>query len=163
MPLFFFLSGELLFILQDPIQESQPLKVLPNTRGYMTLRHVSLSFNGCAGSSLLRGLFFGCSKQGCPSSHGAQAPHCGGFSCCQAWALGHTGFRSCSSQALELRLSSCDTRAQLLCGMWGPPGPGIEPMLLRWQADSLPLSHLGSPALYLNICTNLFCNCYHIY
>ena len=25
------------------------------------------------------------------------------------------------------------------------PDPGIEPALLHWQADSLPLSHLGSP------------------
>ena len=25
------------------------------------------------------------------------------------------------------------------------PDPGIEPHLLQWQADSLPLSHLGSP------------------
>ena len=25
------------------------------------------------------------------------------------------------------------------------PGPGIEPMSLAWQMDSLPLSHLGSP------------------
>ena len=27
------------------------------------------------------------------------------------------------------------------------PDPGIEPHLLHWQADSLPLSHLGSPYL----------------
>ena len=33
-----------------------------------------------------------------------------------------------------------------------PPGhlphPGIEPMLRHWQADSLSLSHLGSPPVY---------------
>ena len=27
------------------------------------------------------------------------------------------------------------------------PNPGIKPMSLAWQADSLPLSHLGSPVL----------------
>ena len=27
------------------------------------------------------------------------------------------------------------------------PDPGIEPALVHWQADSLPLSHLGSPQL----------------
>ena len=27
------------------------------------------------------------------------------------------------------------------------PDPGIEPDLLYWQVDSLPLSHLGSPQL----------------
>ena len=26
------------------------------------------------------------------------------------------------------RLSSCGSRAQLLCGMWDPPRPGLEPM-----------------------------------
>ena len=27
-----------------------------------------------------------------------------------------------------LRLSSCGSRAQLLRGMWDPPGPGLEPV-----------------------------------
>ena len=27
-----------------------------------------------------------------------------------------------------LRLSSCGSRAQLLCGMWDPPRPGLEPV-----------------------------------
>ena len=26
------------------------------------------------------------------------------------------------------RLSSCGSQAQLLCGMWDPPGPGLEPV-----------------------------------
>ena len=26
------------------------------------------------------------------------------------------------------RLSNCGSRAQLLCGMWDPPRPGLEPM-----------------------------------
>ena len=38
------------------------------------------------------------------------------------------GFSSCCSQALELRLSSCDARAQLLCSVWNLPVPGIKPM-----------------------------------
>ena len=49
--------------------------------------YLFLNFGGCAGSSLLLRLF---------SSWGTQASHCGGFSCCRAWALGHTGFSSCS-------------------------------------------------------------------
>ena len=40
-------------------------------------------------------------------SCGAQAPHCSGFSCCRAQALGHRGFSSCGSWTLELGLSSC--------------------------------------------------------
>ena len=37
------------------------------------------------------------------------------------------GLSSCGSRALEHRLGSCGTRAQLLRGMWDLPGPGIEP------------------------------------
>ena len=47
-----------------------------------------------------------------------QASHCGGFSCCRAWALGTWasvvvahGLNSCGSQALERRLSNRGTRA----------------------------------------------------
>ena len=49
---------------------------------------------------------------------GARASHCGGFSCCEAQALGARasvvvpfGLSSCGSQALERRLSSCGSRA----------------------------------------------------
>ena len=56
----------------------------------------------------------------------ARASH--GFSCCRTRALGCTGFSSYSSWALEHRLSSCGTQAQLLLGMWDLPGSGIEPM-----------------------------------
>ena len=38
------------------------------------------------------------------------------------------GLSSCGSQALECRLSSCGTQAQLLHGMWDLPGPGLEPV-----------------------------------
>ena len=69
------------------------------------------------------------------SSCGAQASHCGGFSCCGARALGAwasvvatRGLSSCGSRAPERRLSSRGIRAQLLRGMWDLPGPGIEPV-----------------------------------
>ena len=49
---------------------------------------------------------------------GARASHCGGFSCCGAWALGAWAsvvvarkISSCGLQALERRLSSCGARA----------------------------------------------------
>ena len=38
------------------------------------------------------------------------------------------GLSSCGSWALEHRRSSCGARAQLLRGMWDPPGPGLEPV-----------------------------------
>ena len=66
---------------------------------------------------------------------GARASHCGGFSCCGAWALGAQasvvvarGLSSCGSRALERRLSSCSAWAQVLHGMWDLPGPGFKPM-----------------------------------
>ena len=55
---------------------------------------------------------------GYSSPCGAQASHCGGFSCCRAQALGMLAsvvvarwLSSCGSWALEHRLSSCGTRA----------------------------------------------------
>ena len=39
------------------------------------------------------------------------------------------GFSSCSFQALEHRLDSCGSLAQLLQGIWDLPGPEIEPLL----------------------------------
>ena len=57
---------------------------------------------------------------------------CEGFSlwwflfCCGARALGHVGFSTCSSWALEHRLSSRGTQAWLLHSMWDLPGPGTE-------------------------------------
>ena len=82
----------------------------------------------CAGSLQLR-------RAGATLRCGARASHCGGLSCCGAWALGAwapavvaLGLSICGSWALERRLSSCGARAQLCRGMWDPPGPGPEPM-----------------------------------
>ena len=61
------------------------------------------------------------------SSCSMRLPHCGGVSCCKAWALGHVGFSSCSSWVLEHRISSRGTRASLLWGTWDLLGAGIEP------------------------------------
>ena len=62
-----------------------------------------------------------------------QASHCGGFSCCTAWALGLTCF------------SSCGAWVQLLFSMWDFLVPGIEPMSLVLQGEFLTLYHQGSP------------------
>ena len=92
--------------------------------------HCSFFF-GCAGSSLLSGLFSGCSKQGLLSGCGVQASHCSGFSC-GARALGLAGFSSCGTKPLQLRLAGCRAQAQqlwctgLLCGMWELLVSGIE-------------------------------------
>ena len=39
--------------------------------------------------------------------------------------------------------------------MWDPPRPGIEPVSHALAADSLPLSHQGSPLQSLNSVRNL--------
>ena len=59
------------------------------------------------------------------------------------------GFSSCSSWALERRLSSCGARVSLHRGMWDLSGPGMDPCLLLYQVDFFfffwPLSYQGSP------------------
>ena len=55
------------------------------------------------------------------------------------------GPTSYDSWALEYRLNSRDTWAQLLRGMWNLPTWGLNPYLLHWQAGSLPQSHQGTP------------------
>ena len=47
---------------------------------------------GCAGLSLLCGLFSSCSKRELLSSHCARVSHCRGLFCCGAWTLGYPGF-----------------------------------------------------------------------
>ena len=68
---------------------------------------------------------------------GARASHCFGFSCCGARGLG--------SRALERRLSSCGARAQLLCGMWDLPGPGLEPVSPALAGGFLTTTPPGTP------------------
>ena len=72
-----------------------------------------------------------CSKQQLLSSWGMRISHRGGFSHCRAQVLGYLGFSSCSSRDLEYVLSSCGTWVLLLCGMWDPPGSGIELVYLE--------------------------------
>ena len=70
-------------------------------------------------ASFLWGLHSGC---------GAWAPHCGGFSCCRAQALGHKGFKRGG------------TKVWLFQGMWNLPRPGIKLCSLHWQEDSYSLT-----------------------
>ena len=70
---------------------------------------------GCAGSSLLCGLFSGCGKQGLLSSCGAQTS-----------VIAGSGLSSCGSQALEHSFNSCGAWAQLFHIMWNLPKSGTE-------------------------------------
>ena len=87
------------------------------------------------------------------------APHCSGFSCCRAcasrvhrlqwlWHMGSVvaavvpGLQSTSSTVVAHGLSCSET-----CGVF--PDQGSNLCLLHWQAETLPLSHHGSPAIIL--------------
>ena len=61
------------------------------------------------------------------------------------WSTGSRarGLDSCSSWALDYKLNSCGARCSAACGIF--LDQGSNPCLLHWQADSLPLSHQGSP------------------
>ena len=64
-----------------------------------------------------------------------------GFSSC-GWGL------SCGSLALECRLSSCGPWAQLPCGMWDLPGPGIVLVSLAlagrfWTTREVPIFEIS--------------------
>ena len=84
------------------------------------------------------------------------ASHCSGFFCCGAWTpvawisvAAARRLSSCGSQALEHRLRSCGTRASLLLGCGIFPDQESNSCLLSWQAESLPLSHQGSPPCHV--------------
>ena len=105
---------------------------------------------GCAGSLLLCGLFSSCSLR---------AAHCSGLLVVEhRQALWSSGFSSGDAWAqqsplldVEHRLSSC-AQAQLLHGMWELLSPEINPMspvLTGGFFSFLPLSHKGSPAIFI--------------
>ena len=100
----------------------------------------------------------------------ARASHCGGFSCCGARALGVRasvvvahGLSSCGSRALERRLSSCGTRAQLLDGMWDLPRRGLEPAFPALAGGFLttvpPGKSRDSSFLILDLYAQILRNC----
>ena len=85
------------------------------------------------------GFFSSCGEQELlPSSCRAPASHCRGFPCCGARAL---GMRVLLAVAHEL--SSCGDGLSCSSAHGIFPDQGLNPRLLHWQADSLPLSHLG--------------------
>ena len=108
---------------------------------------------GCVGPSLLHAGFLYLRQVGATLHFSVQASHCGGFSCCEARALGGRasvvvahGLSSCGSQALERRLSGCGARAQLLRGIWDLPGPGLEPMSPTLAGGFLTTAPPGKPS-----------------
>ena len=60
------------------------------------------------------------------------------------------GLFSWGSRALEHRLSSCGTWAELLQGLWDLPGPGIELMFLALAGGFLTTGPPEKPPFYFH-------------
>ena len=72
-----------------------------------------------------------------------------GLQACGLQELWHTGLSSCVSRALERRLSSCGTRAQLLRSMWDLSGPGLKPVSPALAGGFLTTAPPGKSLRYL--------------
>ena len=102
------------------------------------------------------GFFSSCREQGLLSSCGLRAFHCRNFSCCGAWALGLTGFLSCSTWTQQLLLMGARAQIQQLwhTGLVVPwhvessQNREGNLCLLLWQADSFPIEPQGKPLLF---------------
>ena len=102
-------------------------------------------FFGCAGSSLLHGLFCSCGDWGLLSHCSVRASCCSGVLCCRALGSGLASFSNCGSWALKHGLHSHGTEASCSAACGILPVQGWNPCLLHWPADSLSLSRQGSP------------------
>ena len=92
---------------------------------------------GCAGSSLLPTGFFGWDEQGLLFI-AVRAFYCGGFSCCWARAPG------AKASGVVAQGLSCSVTCEVFLDQ------GSNLCLLLHLADSLPLSHWGSPDFYFD-------------
>ena len=54
------------------------------------------------------------------------------------------------------RLSNCGSRAQLLCGMWDPPRPGLEPVSPAFAGRFSTTAPPGKPLLFYSRSLSLF-------
>ena len=68
-----------------------------------------------------------------------------GYSSLWCKVPGRSGFRSCSSWALEHWVNRCGTWALLLCGMWNLPVSGIEPASPALQGGFFTTELPGKP------------------
>ena len=117
--------------------DSQPLRHQGSPSFLFLINLFYVFIFGCVGSLLLCTCFLQLWQAGVDLCCCVRASHCGGFSCCGAWALGMRAsvvaarrLSSCGSRALERRFSSCGAGAQLLRGMWDLPRPGNQTCVL---------------------------------
>ena len=91
--------------------------------------------------------FSRCGKQGLLSNCGTWTSHCGGFSCCRAWALGRVG------SVVVAHGLSCSVPY----GIFLDQESNLCP--LCWQVDFYPLPHQPSPYIWF-LCVGV---CVYIY
>ena len=103
----------------------------------------------CAGSLLLCGL--------CSSCSGQAFRRCS-FSYCWAQALQCSGCSSWNTRIPSLRLRALGQGSVVAVDGLSCPaargiflGQGLNPCLLHWQTDSLPMSHQGSPKMCFKV------------
>ena len=65
------------------------------------------------------------------------------------------GLSSCGSWALEHRLNSCVTWAQLLHGTWDQPGSGIESVSPVLAGEFFTTESLGKPSIFISYCQDM--------
>ena len=112
---------------------------------------------GCAGSSLLHGLFSSCGERGLLSS--VLASHCHGFSCCRPQILGRMSFSSYGSWAVET--GSAATAHKFSCSMacGDFPRSGIKSMSPTLSGGFFTTQQPGKPwghvAFYILFSTHL--------
>ena len=106
---------------------------------------------GCAGSSLLHGLFSSCGERGLLSS--VLASHCHGFSCCRPQILGRMSFSSYGSWAVET--GSAATAHKFSCSMacGDFPRSGIKSMSPTLSGGFFTTQQPGKP-YYSSRCSN---------
>ena len=97
----------------------------------------------CAGSLLLLKSSLQSQRAGAALWCGAQASHYRDFSYCGAQPLGHAGFSSCDTGLVVVVNGLSCSKAY---GIF--PEQGSNSCPLRWQADSYPLRHQGSPLIF---------------
>ena len=100
---------------------------------------------GCAGSSLLLGLFFSCGEWGLLSSCCMPASLCSGFSFCGAQAQGCMGFCSCSTWAQYLWFLNSRAQAQ---ESWRITLAALSHVASSRIRDRTHVSYIGTQMLY---------------
>ena len=117
---------------------------------FFFLKFIYLFIFVCVGSSLLHTGFLQLWRTGASLCCGAQASHCGGFSCCRAQALG------VRASVVAHGLSSCGTWAQLLRSMWDLPGRWLEPVTLALAGGFLTTATQGKAPSSCHLSVDFF-------